>query len=719
MKKALLLFLAGFFMINISFSKEGMWLPILLQQLNEKEMQEMGMKISAEDIYSVNQASLKDAIVIFGGGCTGEVVSNEGLLLTNYHCGYGNIQRHSSLENDYLTDGFWAMNRSEELYCPGLTVSFLVSMQEVTEEALAGVNDNMSQAEREKILNENIKKITEDAVKDANYKSIVEEFYYGNQYFLFIYEIFKDIRLVGAPPSNIGKFGGDTDNWMWPRHTGDFAVFRIYADNDNLPANYSADNKPYTPKNFLKISLAGVEEDDFTFVFGYPGTTNEYLPAIAVKSITEIENPIAIGIRDKKLNVMNAYSERDPLIRIQYANKIAGIANGWKKWIGESQGVNRINGVQKKLDYEKEFNQWAVTQSINPNYSSIINTLNTSYENIIPYKVAYKYFYEAGLGIELVSFARRFASLVQNSKEKSDDAETMNKLLNTSKSNIESFFKDYNQTIDRELAPVLLKIYYDNIDRDLMPDFFLTVEKKFNGDFDRFADYIFDNSMFSNKEKLTDFINNYKPSQYKKIEKDPAYVIYSSLFSMYRENIYPNLAKYQAEIDSTMRFYMKAQMEFEKDKVFYPDANFTLRVAYGNVAGFNPQDAVNYLPYTTIEGIMEKEDPNIYDYVVENKLKELYNNKDYGRYADKGGNMRVCFIASNHTTGGNSGSPVLNANGELVGLNFDRCWQSTMSDIMYDPDRCRNITLDIRYCLFIIDKFAGAGHLLDEMLIVE
>ncbi|MDL2239804.1 S46 family peptidase [Bacteroidales bacterium OttesenSCG-928-L14] len=715
--KKILSILFVIILFNTLQAKEGMWLPILLQQLNEKEMQSMGMKISAEDIYSINQASLKDAIVIFGGGCTGEVVSNEGLLFTNYHCGYGNIQRHSSLDHDYLTDGFWAMDRNEELYCPGLTVRFLVRMEEVTNEALVGITDEMSQLEREKLLEKNIETITELAVDGTHYKAIVEEFYYGNQYFLFVYETFKDIRLVGAPPSNIGKFGGDTDNWMWPRHTGDFAVFRIYADNENMPADYSAENKPYTPKNFLKISLKGVDEGDFTFVFGYPGTTNEYLPAKAVECITEIENPISIGIRDQKLNVMNAYSEKDPLIRIQYANKIAGIANGWKKWIGESLGVQRVDGVQKKLDYETEFNKWAKTQ--NNDYSSIIETLNTSYDNIIPYKIAYRYFAEAGLGIELVGFARRFAGLVEHSKTNPKDVETLNKLLGNLKGTTKSFFKDYCESIDKELTPTLLQIYYENIERDLMPDFFFNFEKKFKGDFDSYTDHIFQNSMFTDKDKLLKFIEDYKPSHYKKIEKDPAYQIYSSLFSMYRDNVYPNIAKYQAEIDSTMRFYMKAQMEFEKDKVFYPDANFTLRVTYGNVSGFNPQDAVTYNYFTTLEGIMEKEDPNVYDYVVEDKLKELYNNKDYGRYVDKDGSMHVCFIASNHTTGGNSGSPVLNANGELIGLNFDRNWQGTMSDIMYDPDRCRNITLDIRYCLFIIDKYANAKHLLNEMVIVE
>jgi len=706
-------------MINISFADEGMWLPILLQQTNEKKMQEMGMKISAEDIFSINQASLKDAIVIFGAGCTGELVSNEGLMLTNYHCAYRDIQKHSAIDHDYLTDGFWAMKKSEELYCPGLTVNFLVRMEDVTEQVLIGINDNMSQAEREKLMKDNIKQIVDAAEKDTHYDALVEEFYYGNQYFLFVYEEFKDVRLVGAPPSNIGKFGGDTDNWMWPRHTGDFSVLRIYADENNLPAKHSPKNVPYTPKQFLKISLAGVEEGDFTFVFGYPGSTYEYLPAKAVECITEIENPISIKIRDEKLNVMNAYSEKNALIRIQYASKIAGIANGWKKWIGESLGVKRVNGVQQKLDYEKEFNKWAMVQSINPNYPSIINTLNTSYDNIIPYKIAYKYFYEAGLGIELVSFARRYASLVEHSKTKPDDIETLNKLIAATKTVTETFFKDYHQAIDRELFPTLLKIYYENMSEEFAPDFYSTLEKKFKGDFEKYADYVFDNSMFTNKESLMEFLNNYKIANYKKIEKDPAYIIYSDFFSMYRENIYPNLMKYQAEIDSTMRFYMAAQMAFESDKTFYPDANFTLRVTYGKVSGFNPQDAVTYRHFTTLEGIMEKENPDIYDYVVENKLKELYKKKDFGRYADKDGTIHTCFIATNHTTGGNSGSPVLNANGELIGLNFDRNWQGTMSDIMYDPDRCRNITLDIRYCLFIIDKFANAKHLINEMTIVE
>lgn len=714
MKRILLLFVSVFILAGASFAKEGMWLPILLQILNEKEMQEMGLELTAEDIYSVNHSSLKDAVLIFGGGCTGEVVSNEGLLFTNYHCGYGSIQRQSSIDHDYLTDGFWAMNKGEEIPCPGLTVSFLIEMRDVTEAMLSEINDNMTQAEREDRIRINSKKLTEEAMADNHYKAEVEEFYYGNKYYIFIYEIFNDIRLVGAPPSNIGKFGGDTDNWMWPRHTGDFSVFRIYAGSDNKPAVYSPENKPFQPRKFLEISIAGVKENDFTFVFGYPGSTNEYLPAPAVECITEIENPISIDIREKKLDVMNAYSEQSPLIRLQYANKIAGIANGWKKWIGESLGIERVNGAEVKREYEKGFQQWATGTE----YENILPTLYQSYKNIKPFRAAYRYFAEAGLGIEAVTMARKFAKLVSLSKETPQDTEAIEKQIASLKSAAKTFFKDYHRPIDEELCPILLKTYYDNTSAELMPDFFAKIEVKYKGDFTAYAGDIFAKSMFCDEAKLNAFLDSYKPNKYKKILDDPMYVIYNSVFDNYIDNVYPHIKKYQAEIDSTMRFYMKGQIEYDKEKTFYPDANFTLRVTYGNVDGFKPKDGVTYNYFTTLDGIMEKENPDIYDYVVEDKLKELYNNRDFGPYADKSdGKIHTCFIATNHTTGGNSGSPVLNGKGQLIGLNFDRNWQGTMSDIMYDPDRCRNITLDIRYCLFIIDKFAGATHLIQELTI--
>lgn len=698
-------------------AKEGMWMPLLLQILNEKDMQEAGLKLSAEDIYSVNHSCLKDAVMIFGGGCTGEVVSNEGLLLTNHHCGYGSIQRLSSIDYDYLTDGFWAMQRNEELPCQGLTVSFLIRMDDVTNKVLDGVDDNLSQAERENIIKERCKSIEKEAVEGTHYKAEVEPFFYGNEYYLFVYEVFKDVRLVGAPPSNIGKFGGDTDNWEWPRHTGDFSVFRIYADNDNNPAEYSADNKPYTPRNFLKISLDGVKQDDFTFVFGYPGYTNEYLPAAAVAFITEVDNPILIDAAGKRIEIMKNYSAQSPTVRLQYAGKIASIANGWKKRIGESLGIKRIDGVQQKLNYEDAFQDWAESQN---KYTNVIPTLNEAYENLNPYKAAARYITQTMLAVEVISFAGKSRKLVNTSIDDPKNKEAIQQNINNLKSSAAAFFKNYYQPIDEEVCAVLLQMFFEGVSPEFIPEELNDLMQRFDNDYVAVSDYLFDKSMFCNIEKLNNFLDTYKPSHYKKITKDPAYIIYNSLLNMYNDDIISEIAYYQGNIDSTMRLYMKAQREFESDKTFYPDANFTLRITYGYVDGFKAQDAINYNYFTTLDGVMEKENPDIYDYVVEDKLKELYQNKDFGRYADKeDGKIHTCFIATNHTTGGNSGSPVLNAYGNLVGLNFDRNWQGTMSDIMYDPDKCRNIALDIRYCLFIIDKFAGASHLIDEMTIVE
>lgn len=697
-------------------ANDGMWLPILLQYLNEKEMQEMGMKITADDIYSINHASMKDAVMLFGGGCTCEVVSNKGLLLTNYHCGYGSIQRHSAIDHDYLTNGFWAKDISEELPCPGLTTNLMVEMRDVTERINNAVNDKMTQAEREKAIEAESQKIIKETTAGTHYQGSVESYYKGNQFFLIIYEEFKDVRLVGAPPSNIGKFGGDTDNWMWPRHTGDFSIFRIYVDKDNKPAEYSPDNKPYQPKYYFNISLEGVNEGDFTMVFGYPARTNEYEHSGYVYNTVEVENPIVINIRDKKLAVMKAYSEQSPQIRIQYANKIASLANGWKKMIGQSLGIQNVDGIQMKKDYEKAFQQWA--DNSHKEYSTIVPSLEKYYNDILPYRKTLRYISEAGIGTEIISFSGNYTKLITASKADKPDNEKISKIVETLRNQAKTFYKDYNKDIDREICPQMLEIFYSNVDMKFMPSFFTTIRDKYKGDFEAYADYIFKNSLLSDSTKLYAFLDNYSPKKYKTLEKDPCYVIFTEMIDKYN-GIRPQIGEYQNNIDSVMHYYMKAQMEFEEDRRFYPDANFTLRVSYGKVEGFKPMDAVRYDYFTTLDGIIEKEDPNIYDYVVEDKLKELWRNKDYGRYADKDGTMHTCFLASNHTTGGNSGSPVINAKGELIGLNFDRNWQGTMSDIIYDPNVCRNIIVDIRYVLFIIDKFAGASHLVKEMKIAN
>jgi len=699
---------------------EGMWIPLFLGELNEAEMKDMGMRISAEDIYSINNASLKDAIVIFGGGCTGALVSDQGLMLTNHHCGYGAIQRHSSLEHDYLTDGFWAMSREEELPNPGLRVTFLISMEDVTEKVLDGVGAGMSEAIRDSIVKKNIDAVKEEALgEDSHFKARVVPFYHGNQYFLFITEVYEDVRLVGAPPSNIGKFGGDTDNWMWPRHTGDFSVFRIYADSNNKPAKYSESNVPYKPKKHMPVSIKGVEKGDFTFVFGYPGSTREYIPSFAVEQLTEVQNPIRIKLREQRLNVMNRYIKDDDLIRIQYSTKSAGIANGWKKWIGESRGIARMDAIAEKQKMEKEFQVWANSEPARKKeYGGLISAFEKTYDEMEPMALSFTYLIEAGMGIELVRYAYSFNKLVNACKEKPEQEE-VDKLVEQYGQSAERFFKNYYMPIDYDIFSILLQAYFDNIDPENWPEIFSEIKSKYNDNIDAYRDEVYENSMFTSAEKVDDFLGSFKASKYKKIEKDPAFMLAISIYEKYFNDIRPDIRKLDAGIDSLQRIYMKAQMAFQPEHRFYPDANFTLRVTYGNVDSYYPRDAVHYNYFTTLEGIMQKEDPNIYDYVVEDKLKELYTEKDYGPYVDKDGSMHVCFIATNHTSGGNSGSPVLDADGHLIGLNFDRNWEGTMSDIVYDPDQCRNITLDIRYCLFVMDKYAGAGYLVDEMTLMK
>lgn len=706
------------FLLSIGFVKadEGMWIPSLIQELNEKEMQDLGMNLSAEDIYSVNHSSLKDAIVKIPG-CTAEIVSEQGLILTNHHCGYGRIQAHSTLDHDYLTDGFWAMNKSEELPNKGMYARLLISIEDVSDKVLSDLASDLSEADRSKEIQKRIKALVKEATKDTHYDAFVRPFYYGNKYYLFLNETFKDVRLVGAPPSNIGKFGGDTDNWMWPRHTGDFSVFRIYADTNNLPAEYSEHNIPYTPKNHLKISMKGVDEGDFTMVFGYPGRTQEYLPSYGVKLNTEILNPIRINLRTERLNIFKREIEKNKKVRIQYASKSAGVANGWKKWQGETRGIRRFGTVGKKVKFEKEFIAWAkADESRNELYGSLIADFEKSYNEGAPLQLASTYVREAGYGIEIVRFASRFASLLK--KDSKNDSKAHAKRLKSLKSSTEKFFKDYYQPIDEEVFVALLKKYKNEVPVQFLPDFFNRIQSKYKGDYQKYAAFVFKKSIFTSEEKVLKVLNN-KKANYKAFEKDPVMKIVLSLKQMENTMIKPDLNKLNAKVLKLQRYYMKAQMEMQPNRRFYPDANSTIRVHYGQVKAFVPMDAVNYKHFTTLEGILEKENPDVYDYVVEQKLKELFNNKDYGRYADKDGKIHVCFIAANHTSGGNSGSPILNADGQLLGLNFDRNWEGTMSDLSYDPSICRNISVDIRYVLFIIDKFAGAGHLVDEMTLVE
>ena len=705
--------------IGKTIAHEGMWIPLFLGEYNEAQMKEMGLKISAEDIYSINNSSLKDAIVIFGGGCTGELISDQGLLLTNHHCGYGAIQEHSSIDHDYLTNGFWAMNKGEELPNPGLTVTFLKQMSEVTEEVLKGVKDDMTEKDRSDLVKENIKALKEANAMDNGVKVVIKPFFMGNRYFMFFYEVFKDIRLVGAPPSNIGKFGGDTDNWMWPRHTGDFSMFRIYANENNEPAEYSKDNVPYKPKKHLEISLKGVEKDDFTFVYGYPGRTQEYLISDKVKMITEDENPIKIKLRGIRLDVMKSAQNNDAKVRIQYARKVASIANGWKKWQGENKGIKRMDAINNKLILENEMKSWLTEHpEMNEKYGHIIGDYRELYDELTPLMVQYQYYREAGMGIEVVSFASRFKKLIKQLNDKETEEVVISEEKEKLKTLMDKFYKNYYEPIDKMIALRLLEEYYVGLNEEHLPSEFEMIKKKYKHDFKKYVNHLFEKSIFVDQEALTNLLSKSDKKILKTLQKDPAFKMAASLNEKYNEIKIETVAL-TSNLKALDRKYMQMQMDYQPNKLFYPDANFTLRIGYGKVDSYTPRDAVEYVHFTTLKGIIEKDNPEIYDYMVEKKLKELYQEKDYGQYANKNGDMNVCFTASNHTTGGNSGSPVFNAYGHLIGINFDRNWEGTMSDIVYDPDQCRNITLDIRYCLFVVDKFAGASHLIEEMSLVK
>ena len=709
MKKVFLTLTTILCLGTIVRADEGMWIPALLQK-NEAEMQAMGMKITADDIYSINHSSMKDAVVLFGGGCTGEIVSDQGLLLTNHHCGFDWIQKHSTIEHDYLTEGFWAMTMEEELPCPGLTAIMLKNMVDVTDRVLENITDETSDEERADIIKKHINSIIEEAQKDTDYELSVESFYQGNQYFLMYNEVFKDVRMVGAPPSNIGKFGGDTDNWVWPRHTGDFSIFRIYKD-----------GKPYKPAYHFTISLKGVEEGDFTFVFGYPARTNEYLPAVAVNQEANIIYPVVVDLRTQILDIYNKYQEKDPVVRLQYASKHADLGNGWKKWMGVIEGINNFKGIEKKEAFEKAYNDWCMQARNRMKYMHALRDFTPVYEEYEKYRMATTYLTEAGFNIELLNFASVFDDLTQVTKE--TPIEEIDVIITTLREISEGFFKDYYMPIDKEVAVTMLKAYRDAQPEDFRPEILNEIDKKYKGDVEAYVDYLYKNSAFTSEEKVNKLLDGFKPSKAKKIAKDPAFVAYKSMMDFYVENVLAKSRECNNRINNLRRVYMEGQMkmipEVYPEKRLYPDANFTLRVTYGKVGGFKPKDAVTYGYFTTLDGIMQKENPEIYDYVVTERLHELYDAKDFGRYADKDGTMHVAFIAGNHTTGGNSGSPILNAEGKLLGLNFDRTWEGTMSDLVYDPSICKNISVDIRYVLFLIDKYAGCTRLIDEMTIDE
>mgnify|MGYP003950971285 CR=1 FL=1 len=719
LRKILFITLIGIFSFS-AIADEGMWLPQLLQSLNEEDMQTHGLQLTAADLYSINQSSLKDAIVSLGGFCTAEMISNEGLMLTNHHCGFDAIQTHSSVTNDYLEDGFWAMSRDAELENQGLTATFLISIESVTERVLAGFDTlNLSETERKVKIGEAIKEIVAETTEGNHFSARVKSFFGGNEYYLLVYETFKDVRLVGAPPSSIGKFGGDTDNWMWPRHTGDFSLFRIYMAADGTPAEYSKENIPYKPKHFLPISLNGVNNGDYTMIYGFPGRTDRYLTSYGVQEAIEQSGPTIVDIRSEKLAIMKEAMDKSSKTKIQYAAKYAQTSNYWKYFIGQSKGLKRMRVYDKKRKIEGAFRVWVASgdDKRQAKYGNALDLIEDAYFANRKINVPRTYLNEAVFqGAEILYFSfmmnNRFSALPkEDGKEK---RERLKDIKNTAK----DFYKNYNADVDEKLLSAMLEMYYYNIPKSQHPEIFQKIEKQRFGlkklDFDYYAKKVFKKSIFASRAKFYDFLNN---SSAKKIAKDPAHKTIMSIYNFYLTNHFPKRKKIRADLEKGNRLFIAGLREMNPDKKYYPNANSTMRLTYGNVGDYQPGNAMQYDYYTTIDGIMEKEDPTNEEFIVPKKLKQLYKIGDYGKYGDEEGNLRINFISNNDITGGNSGSPVINAWGELVGTAFDGNWEAMSGDIAFENQVQRTISVDIRYIMFVIDKFAGATHLIDEITI--
>lgn len=702
--------LCAFFPFKLK-ADEGMWLPLLIQKLNIEEMHELGLQLSAEDIYAINHSSLKDAIVQFGGGCTGEIVSPEGLLFTNHHCGYGQIQSHSTVEHDYLTNGFWAKSKAEELPCPGLTVKFLVRMEDVSQKVLARLNEGMSEDERAEAIEEARKELVEEASEGGRYLVHMKSYFAGNEFYLLVYEEYKDVRLVGAPPSSIGKYGADADNWMWPRHTCDFSVFRVYMSADGKPAEYSESNVPLKPKHYLPISIAGVQQDDYAMIMGYPGSTDRFLPSWGVEEIIDCIAPAIVKTRQAKLDILDRHMEEDPVVRIQYASIYASIANYWKYYIGQGKQLKRNKVVEKKQQIEKEFAAWAAGK---PEYKDVLANLEEAYGVLIPVTTKLdNYLREAIMGPQVLSYTKYLLPLLRALER--EDAEQVENLAASLSGKLGALYKDFDWSVNRDMVAGMLKLYYEDINPEYQPESFRKMVGKKKGDFDAIADEIMSKTILADSIRMAAFLAN---PDLKKLQKDPAMALVGAVLTKTAE-IYqnPDVQAAIEKMDKNMRLFVKGVREMNPGKAYAPDANLTMRVSYGQVKDYRPADAVHYDFKTTIEGVMEKEDPSNPDFIVPQGLKDLYLRKDYGQYGDS--TLVTCFLTTNDITGGNSGSPVINANGELIGLAFDGNWEAMSGDIYYEPMLQRTIVVDARYVLFIIDKYAGATNLIDELTIVK
>lgn len=693
---------------------EGMWIPLLINK-NMAEMQKLGLKLTAEDIYNINNSSIKDAVIIFGGGCTGEIISPEGLILTNHHCGYGAIQQVSTPEANYLDNGFWAMNKGEEIPVEGLKVQFLQYMKDVTAESLQGVTSEMTEAQRDSVIGVNNEQIIKNATENTKFRAIVETFYGGNEYYLFVYEVYNDIRLVGTPPESIGKFGADTDNWMWPRHTGDFSMFRVYTAPDGSPATYAEDNIPMKAKHYLPINISGVEKDDFAMILGFPGSTDRYLSSYGVDMAISQSNPTIVDIRAEKLRLMREGMNKDEAVRLQYASKYARTANYWKYFIGQTKGLKRLNVKGQKQQLEAEFENWLnQNPSAKAEFGEALSLISEAYSVLTEYDMARWYFMEAVYrGPEILGAALKASKLEKLLQDKKADQEDIQKAIDQLKAGVDGYFKDYNYDIDRNIFASMMRMYHQNVPLDQQPVYLLEMDKKFKGDYNAYADYVFSKSVFSTKAKVEAFLA--KPNK-KVLAKDPAYQAINAFLTNYR-NMASKTAQAYANLDKGNRLFIAGLRQMNPEVNYAPDANFTMRLTYGTVQDYYPADAIHYEYFTTMEGIMQKEDPTNFEFIVPEKLKQLYETKDFGPYGDNG-TMKVCFLTNHDITGGNSGSPVINGNGELIGLAFDGNWEAMSGDIAFEPALQRTINVDIRYVLFIVDKFAGAKNLINEMTLV-